>query len=224
MKKIKQIIALGIIVMLQCTMLGQTPTETRKFQDAESTEILKNLQKKLNSYTNISIDFVFKTEKNGKFVDEIKGITLIKGDKYVLQTPQQSIFCNGVNAWNYLPEQKEVTISLYDKEDDSQMFNPMSLIKNYEKEYKSNFIKEVMERGVLVQIIDLTSIKATSFYKVRLVINKAKNQIMRFTVYEKDGTQYTYNIDKFVVNQTLPDSRFVFDAAQYPNTEVIDIR
>ena len=224
MKNIKHIVIFGVFVMLQCTMFGQAPTETRKFQDAESTEILKNLQKKLNSYTNISIDFVFKTEKNGKFVDEIKGITLIKGDKYVLQTPQQSIFCNGFNIWNYLPEQKEVTVSLYDKDDDSQMFNPMSLIKNYEKEYKSNFIKEVMEKGVLVQIIDLTSIKAASFYKVRIVINKAKNQIMRFTVHEKDGTQYTYSIEKFVTNQTLPDSRFVFDSTQYPNTEVIDIR
>ena len=209
MKKIKQIAILGIIVILKCSISAQTQTETRKFQDAESTEILKNIQKTLNAYTSINIDFIFKTEKNGKFIDEIKGITLIKGDKYMLRTPQQTIFCDGVNVWNYLPEQKEVTISLYDKDDDSQMFNPMSLIKNYEKEYKSNFIKEVMEKGVLVQIIDLSSIKATSFYKVRIVINKTKKQIMRFTVYEKDGTQYTYNIDKFVANQTLPDNRFI---------------
>jgi len=224
MRNIKQIVFLGIIAIIQCTVSAQAPTETNKYKDATSTEILKNLQKKINSYTDISMDFVFETQKNGKFVDEIKGTTLIKKNKYLFQTAQQSIFCDGVNVWNYLPEQKEVTISLYDKNDDSQMLNPMSLINNYEKQYKSTFIKETMEKGVLIQIIDLTSIKATSYYKVRLVINKSKNQIMRFTVHEKDGTQYTYTIEKFLVNQALPDSRFVFDAAKYPNTEVIDIR
>ena len=202
---------------------AQTP-ETRKFQDSQSTEILKNLQKKLNSYTDITIHFIFRTEKNDRFIDEVKGKTLIKRDKYVLETPQQTIFCDGVNLWNYLPDQKEVTVSLYDKEDDSEMMNPMALINNYEKQYKSSFIREVSEKGILVQIIDLVPLKATSFYKIRLVLNKNKNQIERFTVLDKDGTQYTYYIDKFLVNQALSDSRFVFEMSKYPGTEIIDIR
>lgn len=203
---------------------AQTPEQSRKYQDNQSTEILKNLQKTLNSYTDISIHFTFGTEKNDRFIDEVKGTTFIKKDKYVLETPQQKIFCDGINLWNYLPDQKEVTISLYDKEDDSEMMNPMNLINNYEKQYKSDFIKETTEKGILIQIIDLTSLKSTSFYKIRLILNKNKNQIIRFTVFDKDGTQYTYYIEKFLVNQALPDSRFVFDISKYPGTEVIDMR
>jgi outer membrane lipoprotein-sorting protein len=211
-------------MLIFVTASAQLPDQTRKYQDSQSTEILKNLQKKLNAYTDISIHFTFKTEKDERFIDEIKGVTLIKKDKYVLETPQQKILCDGINIWNYLIEQKEVTVSLYDKEDDSQLMNPMNLINNYEKEYKSDFIRETSEKGVLVQIIDLTSLKATSFYKIRLILNKNKNQIMRFVVFDKDGTQYTYYIDKFLVNQSLSDADFTFDVSKYPDTEVIDIR
>ena len=69
MRNIKQIIFLGIIAIIQCAVSAQAPTETNKYKDATSTEILKNLQKKINSYTDISMDFVFETQKNGKFVD-----------------------------------------------------------------------------------------------------------------------------------------------------------
>lgn len=220
----KKIALFSIGIFLTLILSAQSPEQTRKYQDAESTEILKNLQKKLSSYADISIQFTFKTEKNDKVIDEQKGTTLLKKDKYLLETPSQTIFCDGITIWNYLPEQKEVTISIYDKEDDSQMMNPMHLIHNYEKQYKSNFIRETVERGILIQIIDLTPLKSNSFYKIRIVLDKNKNQIMRFVVYDKDGTQYTYYVDKFMVNQNVSDSKFVFEVSKFPGTEVIDIR
>jgi outer membrane lipoprotein-sorting protein len=203
---------------------AQSPDQTRKFQDTEAMTILKELQKKLTSYSDISIDFAFRSEKNEQFIDEIKGTTLIKGNKYLLKTEQQYIFCNGVNLWNYLPEQKEVTLSLYDKEDDFQMINPFDMIQNYEKHFKSNFIREGIEKGVLVQVIDLTPLKASSYYRIRLVLDKNKKQLMRLTVYEKEGIQYTYTVNKFTVNQNISEGQFSFDAAKYPGVELIDIR
>ena len=221
MKKIGIITILGLCVNI---VFAQQSTQTRKYQDIEAEEILKELSKKLTAYKNININFTFRSEKNEKLVDEIKGSTLIKGDKYVLKTNQQEIYCDGINLWNYLPEQKEVTISLFDKNDDSQMINPVKIIQNYEKSYKSNFIKETIEKGVLIQIIDLTPIKPTSYYKVRLILDKNKKQIMRLTVYEKQGMQYVYVVNKFEVNQSLSEGQFVFDTAKFPNVEIIDIR
>jgi len=221
MKKTVMITIFGL-----CTgvIFAQQTMQTNKFQNAESINILKELQKKIATYTSISVSFTFRSEKGEKLIDEIKGTTLIKGDKYVLKTNQQQIYCNGINVWNYLPEQKEVTISLYDKEDDSQIMNPLKIIQNYEKSYKSDFIRETIEKGVLIQVIDLTPLKPTSYYKVRLILDKNKKQIMRFTVYEKEGIQYVYVVNKFEVNQNLSDDQFVFDPSKYPNVEIIDIR
>ncbi len=220
MKKIGMLAIFSLFIHAVC---AQQPA-TRKYQDTESVAILQELKKKLASYSTISIDFTFRSEKNEKLIDEIKGSTLIKGDKYILKTNQQQIYCDGTNLWNYLPEQKEVTVSLYDKEDDSQMMNPLTMIQSYEKLYKSDFIRETIEKSILIQVIDLTPVKPSSYYKVRLILDKNKKQIIRFTVYEKDGMQYTYVVNKFEVNQNLSDNQFIFDFSKYPGVEVIDIR
>jgi len=221
MKKIRLIAVFTILAMI---VFAQQPAQTRKFHDEESETILKELQKKIGTYKDISISFTFRSEKKEKFIDEIKGSTRIKGDKYVLKTDQQQIYCNGITVWNYLPEQKEVTVSQYDKNDDSQIMNPLKMIQGYEKSYKSNFIKETIEKGVLLQIIDLTPLKPSSYYKVRLTLDKNKKQLMRVAVYEKDGTQYTYTVTKFEVNKNLSDEQFVFDASKYSGVEVIDMK
>jgi outer membrane lipoprotein-sorting protein len=154
----------------------------------------------------------------------MQGSIKVKGAKYVLSTKTQQVYCDGVTVWNYLPEQKEVSVSNYSEEDDSQMINPLSLVKNYAKQYKSNFIKESLNKGVMEQIIDLTPLKASSLFKIRLVIDKSKKQIIRITIYEKDGTQYTYAVTKFQPNLPIDDNYFVFDTAKHPDVEVIDMR
>ena len=220
----KKPVIFTIFSLFVMVVWGQQPNQTRKFHDEESANVLKEVQKKMSSYKDISIQFTFRSEKKEKFIDEIKGSNLIKGDKYVLKTEQQQVFCDGTTLWNYLPEQKEVTVSKYDKEEDSQMLNPLKMIREYEKMYKSNFVRETVEKGVLIQIIDLTPLKSSPYYKVRLVLDKNKKQIMQVTAYEKDGMQYTYTIDKFAVNQSLSDEQFAFDISKYSGVEVIDMR
>jgi outer membrane lipoprotein-sorting protein len=77
---------------------------------------------------------------------------------------------------------------------------------------------------VLIQIIDLTPLKASSHYRVRLILDKNKKQLIRLTVYEKEGIQYTYVVNKFTVNQNISEGQFSFDPAKYPDVELIDIR
>ena len=219
-------IAVSVICLLSLTLGGQNqqPMTTKKFHDAEAEKVLKELQTKLNSYANVLIEFAFQSEKDDKIIDEMRGSISVKGTRYVLTTPMLQIYCNGVTVWSYLPEQKEVTVSDYSEDDDSQMMNPLSLVKNYAKHYRSNFIKEGLNKGVMEQIIDLTPLKASSLLKVRLVIDKNKKQIIRIILYEKDGMRYTYAITKFLTNQPIDDKKFTFDTAANPNVEVIDMR
>ena len=222
--KMKNILLIISCVLTVAALAQQPPTSTKKFNDSESSTVLKELEAKLNSYTSISIDFMFQSEKNEKITDEMQGSIKVKGSKYALVTPMQQVFCDGVTLWNYLPEQKEVSVSNYSDEDDFQMINPLSLVKSHTQHYKSNLIKESLNKGVMEQVIDLTPLKSSSLYKIRLVIDKAKKQIIRITIYEKDGMQYTYIVTKFQPNQALDDKFFVFDTAKYPDVEIIDMR
>ena len=218
----------NIFLIMTCflavTAWSQPQAVSRKHNDPEAIAILDDLQKKLNAYTSISIDFAFQSEKNDKIDEEMQGSIKVKGAKYMLSTKMQKVYCDGVTVWNFLPEQKEVTVSDYSEEENSQVINPLSLVKNYAKDYKASFVKENLNKGVWEQIIDLTPLKSSALYKIRLVIDKNKKQIIRISLYEKDGTQYTYLVTKFLTNQALEDKHFVFDAAKYSDVEVIDMR
>ena len=75
-----------------------------------------------------------------------------------------------------------------------------------------------------MQTLDLTPVKAQSFYKVRLEINKSANMVYSSTVYDKNGTTYTYIVSNFIENPKVFDSRFTFDKSEYAGYSINDMR
>lgn len=210
---------IGIIACLTISF-----SQTKKIQDDESVVILAKIQQKLNTIKTAEINFTLRTEKDNKTAQTIKGTLWIKGNKYKLVLPTQHVFCDSINVWNYLPEQNEVTISPYDPSDQENAINPIKLINNYKKYYRSAFIREISEKGMIMQIIDLYPLKASSFFKVRLVINKTGLEIIRVSISELNGYVYTYSFDSFVKNTKLSNDFFIFNTSQYKNIEIIDMR
>jgi len=112
--------------------------------------------------------------------------------------------------------------SVDDKEDavtPTKIFNG-----SYLKNFKPKLISEAAKEGKTIQTIDLTPNKGKSYYKVRVEIDKATKQITSFAVYDKNGSTYTYKINKFLVNQKIADAEFVFKASDYPGAEINDMR
>lgn len=198
--------------------------QTKKIQDDESVLILQTIQKKLKTLKTAEIKFTLRTEKENKTLNTLQGHIWIKGEKYKLIIPTQHVYCDSINIWNYLPEQNEVSISHYDPQDDENAFNPIKLISNYQKYYRSAFIREISEKGIIVQIIDLYPLQAAPFFKIRVVIDKKQTEIIRISISERNLYTYTYTFDSFIKNPNINDSFFIFNTLQYPNVEVIDMR
>ncbi len=217
----KKIFCSVMLLFAVTTMFAQTTGS--KVNDTQSTAILDALQKKITSYSSAIIQFKLREEKNDKVLSELSGTLYLKGNKYMLNTKDQQIFCNAKDVWTYLPAQNEVSITTFDSTD-SDNLNPLQLVKEYKKSYRSTFIREEVQRGVMVQIVDLTPLKASSIGRVRLIIDKNKKQLLKTEILEKDGTTYNYIIEKLTVNQTIDDSKFIFKTSQYPNVDVIDMR
>lgn len=217
----KYVFLLGLMLCLS-TLFSQA--QTKKIQDDESVLILQTIQKKLKTLKTGEIKFTLRTEKENKTLKTIQGHIWIKGEKYKLIIPTQHVYCDSINIWNYLPEQNEVTISLYDPQDDENAFNPIKLISNYQKYYRSAFIREISEKGIIVQIIDLYPLQTAPFFKIRVVIDKKQTEIIRISISERDGYTYTYAFDSFIKNPKINDSFFIFNTLQYPNVEIIDMR
>lgn len=191
--------------------------------DGGATPILKSLASKYAAYSSMKIDYTYKCEKNGKVLDSKSGLMTVKGDKYTFTFGNQTSFCDGKTLWNYQKDVNEVSVFEYIEEEDN-LLNPAKILSDWDKEYRAKFIREETENNKVVQIIDLMPLNSSSFYKIRLVIEKAKKEIVSISAFEKDNTIYSYHIDKMIVNTSMDDSLFVFDMSKYPGVDVNDMR
>lgn len=188
--------------------------------DKKAENILNSVTSKTKSYKTISISFTYTMENTKKKIkDSYSGTLLSKGDKYKLNISKQEVICDGKTVWTFLKDANEVQISEIEPNDDS--FTPTKLLTNYTKDYKSKFIEE---KGN-IQIIELYPIKkGRSFIKVQLTIDKTKLQVMKFVIFDKNGSTFTYAITKFTPDLTIADKEFVFNKADHPGVEVNDMR
>lgn len=218
------LICTAIAFSLNAFSQQPNPESAKRIPSDESQAILKNMQKKWQSLQTVKICFTLQSVQNGKTAGTIKGTLWTKGESYKLEIPDQIIYCDGKSIWNHLPANEEVTINPYEETESSISLNPLKIISNYEKYYRSAFIKETAEKGIAIQIIDLYPKQGQSFYKIRMVIRKDKLQPIRVSIFEKNGSTDTYYFDQIQMNPTLNDSFFIFDEKKSPGVEIIDMR
>lgn len=191
--------------------------------DGGASPIMQKLAAKYKAFTTMQIDYTYKAVKEKQTLSATTGKALIKGDKYRITFSDQIFFCDGTSMWNYQKSTNECSIYNYEESDDDAL-NPAKMIANWQKEFTAKLIREDVEKNKAVVIIDLTPKTGQSYYKIRLVIDKNKEEILRTSIYEKDNTVYTYYFDTFVTNAAISEGTFKFDPAQYPGVEINDMR
>lgn len=193
-------------------------------QDAKAKGILDRLSVKTKSYTSIKAKFEFTIKNKAEGINETQtGSIIIKGDKYFLSIKGQDVISDGKTVWTHLKESEEVQINDAVSDDEEEDFiSPTKIFTLYESGFKYQFLKEADG----IQIINLfpLDVKEKSYHRISLFINKAKNQVVKINVHQKDGGLSTYKILTFIPNTAIPASKFTFDKSKYPNIEVIDLR
>jgi len=191
--------------------------------DRKSNEILERLTQKTEAYQTIRAEFAYKMENVEAGVNEqTEGVLLVKGNKYRLNIAGQTVISDGITLWTYIADANEVQINSADESEES--ISPNKLLSSYTKDYRSKFIAEDFLYGTAVNIIDLTPETGKSFYKVRLIIDKAKDQLKDVTIFEKNGSTFSYVIKKFETNVDADDRMFTFNKSDFPGVEIIDMR
>ena len=193
--------------------------------DVEATALLKKVSAKYKSYTTTTTDFTISIHEPEAKTDIIKkGKLYLKGAKFKLQIDEVISFCDGKNIWNYLPKEKQVQVSLYDKNDGS--VSPEKIFSIWEKDYMYRIKEKKSLNGKAVTVIELSpsTNKSASIFKIDVTINPATNELISFLVYEKNGTRTTYTVSTMVPNTAYADTYFVFDPKQYKGVEVIELR
>ncbi len=193
-------------------------------QDRKADLILKEVSAKTKANKTIKIDFTYTFEQKGQKKKETRtGSLLNKGDKYRLDISGQTVISDGKTVWTYIKDANEVQINSVGSEEES--FTPTKLLNSYKDNYRAKFSREAIQDGKTIQIIELVPLKkGKKLVKVLLGIDKAQQQVYSFTVFNKDGSSYSYKIKRYLTGQSFSDSEFTFKSSSYPGVEVIDMR
>jgi len=184
--------------------------------------IIEKTVQKYQALSSFSVDFSMIIENNNKTIQSLKGVLLVKKDKYYLTMEDQIIANDGKMVWNYQKSINEV--SFFEADEDFSIFHPAKLLNNWNKEYDAKFIREEEQQKKQMIVVDLKPKKQSEFYKIRIFIDKNSAYIQQVKMYEPDNTTLTYSISKFTPNVTIADGKFIFNKKEYPNVQINDMR
>ena len=190
-------------------------------QDQVAKDVLDKLSTTTKSYKNMTVGFDFIFENKSQNIKEVQqGTIVLQEESFRLEMQEQIIINDGESQWIYLADMNEVQIMEHDPEE--EMMSPNKLFTIYEKGYKYTYVGAEAEKGKRLQVIDLLPEESGAFIKITLAVDAAKNQLHKIIMHDKNGGIYTYLVTSFKSNTSVPS--FTFNAADYPGTEVIDLR
>jgi outer membrane lipoprotein-sorting protein len=215
------------IILLIASITISTLSSFAQDQDPKAKAILDDLSKVTKSYKTITSDYIFTIiNKDKKQTEKQTGKVLVKGSKFKLDIPGNTIVCDGKTIWAHNKDANEVTIKNFDANNEDQL-NPSKIFTMYETGYKYKYEKEEKVGAALCHVIILyPSIKPEKkkFHTVKIFVDKTKKQIAKLVMLMKDGSTQSYEIKLFKPNLEISDNVFVFDLKQFKADQITDER
>jgi outer membrane lipoprotein-sorting protein len=193
--------------------------------DEKALKILDKVSQNMRTYKTIYAEFGLELKNSQENVDDKRGGKIwVKGNKYKIDMGNTQTYFDGKNIWTYIKESNEVNITSPDDED-GDAINPAKIFDIYKEGYKVRFVQDRFEDTRPLYVIDLfPKDRNKSYSRIRLKIDKSKNEIYEFDRFDKDGNIYMIKLFRLYKNKPLNDSMFVFDKKKHPGVEVVDLR
>ena len=206
---------------------GKAPAPPAEANDPAAKKILDKIRKKYEGYKSLEASFALSIELPGQKQEVQKGTVGQEGDKFRLEMDQQIIVSDGKITWVYLKNNNEVQINDADPKDTENGFlTPKDLLKRYQKgDYLYAVTDKSTENGKLLTHIEFKpKDKKSEYSKLRVSVDEKAGSIQSVKAFGKDGSRYTFSINKFTPNKQFAADYFTFDAKKYPGVKVEDLR
>jgi outer membrane lipoprotein carrier protein len=190
--------------------------------DPAAIKILDKFSANALGAPSVSMKFMLiKLDQMESTSDTLTGSIIMSKDRYKLDLPDNIIWFNGETSWSYLPAEKEVTITLPDKDDNSFQNRPSSIFSLYKNGYKSRLVEEMSSS----YIIDLypEDIKS-DLLRIRLSIGKSQTDLKNLEYKGRDGTVITLIVQDYSLRQKPEAGTFVFQPGKFKGVDIIDMR
>lgn len=187
-------------------------------------ELLKVVVEKTAAYENLSVDFFYTMQNELAGISESnEGKLWLQGDAYKLEVAGQTIINDGETVWVYLPDSREVMIT--QAEEGEGAFSPAHILTTYYDDFDASFVPTTDTQSQDLKTIELMGDESLNFSKLHIRIDMTKLMIDSFTLFDDNGSTYTYHIRSLQTNLSLEPGTFIFNTDDHPELEdIIDMR
>lgn len=220
MFSLKNTLVTTVLLFVSVTCFSQDEKKAKDFLDTVS--------EKMSAYDNMYIEFSSTLVNKEAGIDEndeppILGKITLQKEKYNLDYLGNKFIFDGTKLYVINNEDKEVTTSDSDMdEDDDGFIYPSKLLTFYKEGYNFSWGKLVTEKGRKIQYVTLIPIDSKSdIVEVKLGIDNKTNHIYKLIQTGSNGSKTTLTINTFKSNQKLSDKLFSFDKEKYLKLDYI---
>jgi len=207
--------------LLTLLVLAMMPALAQNEKDAE--KLLESVINKTASYSNFKAQLAYTMVNAEMNIDEKKtGVIYVQGDSYRIEMEGQEIISDGKTVWTYLPDSKEVMVSEVLETEES--FSPTKILTQYNDDYDARFDADSKYKNANLKVINLKASEGKNFDRTSVTVNLEKLSLESFSMYDKDGNVFTYQIVLLEPNLNLSANTFVFNVKDYPGVDVVDMR
>lgn len=201
----KKICIAAIFTMLSITVAAQSSSDIlRKVSDAVTS---------LGSYT-----AYFTVSSNG---NSSNGYYKVSGNKFVIKAGILKLMCDGRTSYEIDDDSKEVTIDNLSY-DETILSNPVKAFVALDSRFTHKLIGVVTDNGHKAYKLSLNG-KTNATESFTLTVNAQTYMPIRL-VYGTEGSAFSVLLVNIQANKPLSPSEVVFNRANYPDYEVIDMR
>lgn len=212
-------------IVLAATQLAYGQAQQQGANDARADKVLKSVKVKMGNLSDLSAVFKYSLENRQAKANKPmakQGTIKMKKNKFRIEFPDQSLFCDGQNVWNYLKNEKEVSVSEYDP---NEGFSMERMFRVYQADMKARYDNIEATNGKQAIKLSLYPTKTKSdYFRIEMWVDETQNLPLKMKVYGKNGSIVTYELTNVRVNGGVNDNEFTFRKELYPGVEVVDMR
>lgn len=188
-------------------------------QAIDAEDVMQNLRDKFEEAAAYSARF--KQTLDAQFASStsvVFGTIILSGDRYRIETDDQTIVTNGETTWVHLIEDEQVIVNEY--VDDEESFTPAHFLDERADRYRVSFAEEQNQAEFVVQL----TAKSPDTYieSATLWIDRESLKVSRIDVVDVNGAFIRFEMSDVTLLSEVPDSVFTFVPGD--TLEIIDLR
>lgn len=221
-------IAASLLLMLVANfgLMAQDFTKASD-SDPEAHAILEKVKQKYDAYQNVEAAFALDIEFPEQPTETQEGTLARSGERYRVNFGGQEAFSDGQALYLVLHGNKSVQINnLPEPGEDAGMLSPEAIFNFYQNgQFVYSLIDTRTESGKAMHYIEFKPVDRSSEYaKLRMVVERDNKAIVRVKAFAKDGSRYTFRLQKVTPNKTFSSDFFSFSEKKFPDYYVEDLR